>query len=71
MILAELDDLFDKCFDFVEGKLEYDDLFNEFGEEANEALKSIDEFVDSDIFYSKQSKTYPLLKEYELGLISH
>jgi len=70
LVFAELDELFNSCFDFIENKITWDELLNKYGEDVYEAIKSIDELIESGEFYSEEKHTISLPLKYVTGLIS-
>lgn len=71
LLLAELDELFDRCFDLMEGMIAFHEIAGIFGEEAcREALDSLDELIENGFFYGNQEVIYTLPKAYSLGLLS-
>ena len=69
-VFAELDALFDKCFDYLEDKITWEALYDQFGADAYEALTEIEKLTDSDTFYSEKLRVFNLPAEYKTGLLS-
>ena len=70
LVFAELDELFEKCFDYIENKVSWEKVSEEFGEAAGEALSNIEEFVESGTFFSAEKRSFSLPGKYSVGLIS-
>lgn len=70
LILAELDQLFADCFDYIEGKTEWQDLIGRHGLDAEEAIDDIAKFAEANTFYSKKKRVFSLPDSYDTGLLS-
>lgn len=71
LLLAELDELFDQCFDWADGMTTPQEIAEIFGKEAcQEALESLCELIGNGFFYGDQDVIYTLPKAYPIGLLS-
>lgn len=71
LALAELDELYNDCFDYYEETTSYDNLLKKWSEdEIKEATTSLEELFEEGYYFSKDEVNYQFLEDYNKGLIS-
>ena len=71
LYLAELDDLYDACFGYVQGKVPYEKI-TEYGtpEEIEEVMQAIQDMAENGLFFSNELQSYEYHFDVDKGLIS-
>lgn len=71
LLLAQLDEMFNACFDYLEDKTSYNEL-QRYGteEEIQETLEAIDDLAKQGYYLTNQEQRYEYQSEFETGLIS-
>jgi len=71
LFLAEIDDLYDACFDYIQGKIPFEKL-SDYGteEEINDAMESIRDLSENGYYFTNQECKYEYELQADKGLIS-
>ena len=70
LVFAELDTLFTNCFDYLENKITWENLYSQYGQASIDAMEELENLAKNNTFFSDEKRVVSLPSEYATGLIS-